>query len=953
MKKLFLIVLVFLIIGSVSAQEDFNATDDSLLKDAQYFADVDDDDGILEVEQGNYIPVEVNVDEAWSLNVYMDRQSSAINGEYNNITDNQIDVPTAVMKNGDETPLNTGRHLVVYEFKFTNTTSVYRPVAYVSDSSVHFNFNFLKTNPNPQNVTYRFNSQVNILKATEPVSAEFDLDDINITYSDTMFFNLKGLSSAKVSMYLDDEYYTSFEIDENPYEEEIDTSKLAIGSYNLVFIVETDNVRADYNITGDTSNSEVNIKYTRTKILKTPNKYVTVFNTTLNIKDLPDLKPIYVDAPEVSIDYTRSIPIRFEGEGAGNVTAYIDGEKVYDNSILLSWKNTVYVPSKNDDGDFFKVGSHDLSFEFILDDKYARFKPKVSYYDNILVFDFSQSKESGAFLNDKYVINTKLNINDKNTDYTTIDCTDKVTIVHTNDINLKINGLSDLYNLTVFVDDVELYDESTKDNAISVKTFLERTSIEETNERDIQVGNHKLRFEFTSTRNCDVSAEFKNNALEFNFNPTDSIIRPAGVFYQLNTSLIVKEKSKTVHILKVKNYTYFDDTEFLVKMDLYKPEDEDDWEDDDVENPIGTQDVGIIVLKDGKIVYKGDYLMNLYKSNQLNYEFENENLPKAGIYTMKIINLADNTYDTASFEVKKANRVFNKKYSSDDFNVEFTLDFSPCRDDLNDPFTITLDDKEKTIQAKKGSGKTKREVLFEDIDPGTYTATFTLKGNGIYNTVTLKSKVTVKKENPTIKSQSNGNKLELTVDIPKSKSDAVLIVSAGGVEKKFTVNKNTKHLTVEFNELGSGTYDVDINFKGNERYNSKTLDNSLHISSTSKHDTPEPATSQDDNDEPDKTDANGVGNNTGGIGTGSGDSNVTGSGNGTYNGKISLNAKGSNGDLGSQGSGHSDGVKSYEITKSIIKNDTVNYLLIFLIIALALLFISFIYERRDDEEEEY
>ena len=420
----------------------------------------------------------------------------------------------------------------------------------------------------------------------------------------------------------------------------------------------------------------------------------------------------------------------------------------------------------------------------------------------------------------------------------------------------------------------------------------------------------------------------------------------------MNTSLIVKEKSKTVHILKVKNYTYFDDTEFLVKMDLYKPEDEDDWEDDDVENPIGTQDVGIIVLKDGKIVYKGDYLMNLYKSNQLNYEFENENLPKAGIYTMKIINLADNTYDTASFEVKKANRVFNKKYSSDDFNVEFTLDFSPCRDDLNDPFTITLDDKEKTIQAKKGSGKTKREVLFEDIDPGTYTATFTLKGNDIYNTVTLKSKVTVKKENPTIKSQSNGNKLELTVDIPKSKSDAVLIVSAGGVEKKFTVNKNTKHLTVEFDELGSGTYDVDINFKGNERYNSKTLDDSLHISSASKPNTPEPVTPQDD-DEPDKTDANGVGNNTGGIGTGSGDSNVTGSGNGTYNGKISLNAKGSNGDLGSQGSGHSDGVKSYEITKSIIKNDTVNYLLIFLIIALALLFISFIYERRDDEEEEY
>ena len=425
---------------------------------------------------------------------------------------------------------------------------------------------------------------------------------------------------------------------------------------------------------------------------------------------------------------------------------------------------------------------------------------------------------------------------------------------------------------------------------------------------------------------------------------------PSGVHYQLNTSLIVNDKAKTVHILKVKNNTYFDDTEFVVKMDLYKPEDEDDWEDDDVENPLGTQDVGIIVSKGDRIIYKGDDLMNLYKSMQFNYDFENENLPSAGTYTIKIINLADNTYDTASFEVKKANRVFNKKYSSDDFNVLFTIDFSSCRDDLNDPFTITLDGNEKTMQAKKGSGKNKREILFEDIDPGTYTATFTLKGNGIYNDVTLKSKGTVKKESPTIKVQSNGNKLDLTIDIPKSKSNAVLTVSAGGVEKKFTVGKNTKYLTVEFNELASGTYDVDIDFKGNERYSSKTLSSSLHISSPSKAPYHEPVTPEEDDD---KT-AQGVGNNTGGIGTGTGDSNVTSSGNGTYNGKISLNGNGFNGDLGSQGSGHGDSAKGYEITKNIIKyNSAVNSLLIFLLIALVLLFLSFLYERRDNDEEEY
>ena len=82
---------------------------------------------------------------------------------------------------------------------------------------------------------------------------------------------------------------------------------------------------------------------------------------------------------------------------------------------------------------------------------------------------------------------------------------------------------------------------------------------------------------------------------------------------------------------------------------------------------------------------------------------------------------------------------------------------------------------------------------------------------------------------------------------------------------------------------------------------------------------------------------------------------MTGNGNGTTNGKISFNGKGFNGDFGSQGSGHGDGAKSYEITKNIIKhNENVNSLLIVFIIALILLFLSFIYERRnDDETEEY
>ena len=487
-------------------------------------------------------------------------------------------------------------------------------------------------------------------------------------------------------------------------------------------------------------------------------------------------------------------------------------------------------------------------------------------------------------------------------------------------------------------------------------TFTPKSSIDDVNERNIKAGNYKLRFEFQSLKSYDVEAEYKNNKCAFKFKENQNQPNPDGMIYQLNTTLIVKEKASTVHIKKVKNNTYFDDTEFVVKMDIYKPEDDDDWDDDGVETPIGTQDVGVIVTRDGKTLYKGDDLMNIYLSNQYYYDFENERLPSAGTYTIKIINLADNTYDTASFTVKKENRVFNRKYSTDDFNVLFTIDFSACNSDLNDLFTIELDNQEKEFWAKKSSGNNKREVLFTDIDPGTYTATFTLKGNGIYNDATVKSKVTVKKEAPAISSKSNGNKLELTIDISKSKTGSVLVVSAGGVEKKFNVDKNTKHLTVSFDELGSGSYDVAIEFMGNERYTSKSLTDDIHISHNYNAPVSEPVKEEDNNH---NNPGNGDGSNSDGdgIGIGTGDSNSAGSGNGTYNGRISSNARGFNGDLGSQGSGHGDGdgssVKSYEITKNITKNEASYALLIFLIIALALLFISFLYERRDEEEEEY
>lgn len=952
MRKLLLVVLIlFLVMGAVSAQDNANGTADQVLKDREYDSNIDDDGEPMMVEENGYIPVDVSVDEEWSLNVYIDKHDSVMNGELDTVSYSHIDIPASVMDGDDEVQLAQGAHGIVYEFKFANTTAIYSPEAYVSESGVYFDFNFVRNSKTPQDSIYRFTSQFNIIPPIEPIVKTFTPTNVDVTYSDTLSSYLKGLSSGEVDIYLDDNLFTSFEIDENPFEEEIDTSKLAIGSYNFVCMVKTENVYAEYNINADTSNSMVSVNFAKSKIVKTPNRYIAIINTTLNVRELPNVNPIYVDAPPIDITYTRSIPMLFEGQGDGDFAVYIDGEKVYDNSIMLTWENAIYAPTKDNNGNYFDVGAHDISFEFSPSDHYVRFYPKITLRDNTLTFNFLDSQDTGSFLNDKYIANTTLNIIDNGAKFIPIESDEVVRIVHTDDINLKIDTLPYAYNLTVFVDDVEIYDSYTTEDTIGIKTFFGRSSLSETNERDIQTGTHKIRFEFKAKYTYDVDVSFSNGELNFKFKQTGSAAEPEGVYYQFNTSLIVTEKEKTVHIIKVKNYTYFDDTEFIVKMDEYEPETDEDWDDldDDEEPPIGTQDVGIIISDANGVVYTGDELINVYEHLDWNFEFENEELPRAGIYTIKIINLADNTYDTAKFEVKKANRIFSKKYTSDDFNVLFTLDFSSCRSDLNSPCTITLDNEKKTINVKRGAGKSKYEVLFKDIDPGTYIATFTLKGNDIYNDVTLKSKVTVKKEAPKITyKKSGGNTLELNIDIPQSKTSAVLIVSAGGQQKKFTVNRNTKHLTVEFDSLPAGSYDVEIDFKGNERYTAKTLNTAIEIS-YSQPPVSEPA-NNDDNSNPGK----GFGNNKGGIGTGSGDSNALGSGNGTYNGKLALNGKGFNGDLGSQGSGHGDGAKSYEITKNIKLDEGSNTLLIFLIIALILLILSFLYERREkDEPEEY
>lgn len=950
MRKLLLIVLIFLLIGAVSAHDDMNGTDDGLLKDTQYNSGIDDDGKTLEVGEGDYIPIGVDVDEAYSLNVYIDRHDCAVNGELENVTLDQIDIPTTVVID-DDVALAQGKHSIVYEFTFTNTTSIYRPEAVVSDSVVYFDFDFVRTAKNPQNAVYRFTSQFNIVKGNLPISDTIDLGEVNVTYSDSLSFELKGLTYADVEIYIDGEFFDSLETDENHFEEEIDTTKLAVGSYDFVCTVKSEKVRGVYDISAEASASMISINFAKSAISTTQNRYIATVRAKLNVLEYPDVNAIYIDGPPVEVTYTRSVPIRFEGEDAGNLTVYIDGEKVYDSSILLSWENTIYIPTKDSNGNYFDIGGHDITFEFVFSDNYARFNPEISWYNDALTFSFVDAKTSSAFLNDKYIIKSKLNIKEKTAQFIEIDSDAKATIVHTEDLSLKIEGLDEFYNLTVFVDDVEICDFSGYGDEIDIKTFYGRSSLEEANARDIKTGNHALRFEFAAQGQYSVDAEFKNGIMKFKFNRMTSDGNPDGVHYQMNTTLTVTEKPKTVHILNVKNHTYFDDTEFIVSMDVYEPEDDDDDDyDDEGLNLVGTQDVGIIVTSGDKVLYTGDDLMNVYDPLVWNYDFENELLPKAGTYTIKIINLADNTYDTAQFKVKKADRTFNRKYTSVEFDVLFTLDFSSCKGSLNSPCTITLDGKEKTINVKKSSSG-KKEVLFTDIDPGTYTVTFTLKGNDIYNDVTVKSKVKVKKESPEIKAHKSGsNGLVIEIDISKSKSDAELTVSAGGQVKKFNVDKNTKRLTVEFTGLGAGYHDVDIEFAGNERYSSKKLTVPLEITRHSKPQVSEPAQKTNST-------GRGSGNGNGGIGTGTGNSNVAGSGNGTYAGKISFNGKGFDGNLGSKGSGSGsgDGPKGYEITKNVAKkiDENANVLLIIMIAALVVWIFGFIYERRDDDEEEY
>ena len=170
MRKLLLIVLIFLLIGTVSAHENVNGTSDDLLKDIEYNYNIDDDGDAMEVEENDYVPVEVKSDEAWSLNVYIDKKASPINDEFTNETNTPLEIPTSVIVDGEEVPLALGNHKIVYEFKFTNTTSIFKPETFISDSGVSIDFKFIRNSKTPQNFTYRFNSQFTIIETVEPIS---------------------------------------------------------------------------------------------------------------------------------------------------------------------------------------------------------------------------------------------------------------------------------------------------------------------------------------------------------------------------------------------------------------------------------------------------------------------------------------------------------------------------------------------------------------------------------------------------------------------------------------------------------------------------------------------------------------------------------------------------------------------------------------------------------------
>ena len=82
--------------GAVSASDNLNSTADHLLKDTEYNSNIDDGDEML-VEENDYISAEVNVNESWSLNVYIDKYNSTVNDDLVNVNYNQLNIPYYVL----------------------------------------------------------------------------------------------------------------------------------------------------------------------------------------------------------------------------------------------------------------------------------------------------------------------------------------------------------------------------------------------------------------------------------------------------------------------------------------------------------------------------------------------------------------------------------------------------------------------------------------------------------------------------------------------------------------------------------------------------------------------------------------------------------------------------------------------------------------------------------------
>ena len=784
-----MILIVFILIGCVSADE--NTTIDNDININENYT--------ITVEENESIEIEVDSQVEGNMDVSIDGEA-IYSAKLHSYFTNSREIKT--------NNLNVGYHNIQFKFTFKNN---YTPEIYCNENMLYFDFTNLSQNNTVTNFTYTFNTTLNIVKKMEIITKTENISQIDINYANFIPISINSSSEGQLNVYIDNELVKVHE-----FRKGITLNRIESSYYNYFsddFYIEA----GIHNISYEFEFKNTNLTYSIDSYIINKTQYFTIHSSDCEnphhskicLKGLLNITPKkreYIEiknegAQLINTTYSYYLPVNIDFDSNFKLVVYVDGEEIYNEYIFSFFSKEHLIKTKINDT-YISPGKHNITFNIIFENENVKYQIRAYEKNSKIFFKIEESEELEDTQDCIYYFNTTLNINEKKevnaTKISDINITysDNVTIVFEYE-NIYLNYFS------IFIDGKEMSYEYY-DNIINIQTYFPYAFIY--NEKsNIKPGNHTIRFEFNFYESYyQISSQYLN-ITHIKFFENDELNYGNGTTFIYEANLNIGEKEKTIHITDVINESYDDGGFIKIKLDEYNyiPIEDNYYE------------IGVIITNENGVIDKtNDFL--IYDENGTGlyypYNYKLDAALDAGKYNITIINLKDGTKDTCEFTVKKADIWFYTYYTTEYFNVMIEIDTDLYFDTT---LIVTLDNVCDIVEMN--SSQEYYSVMFTNLIPNTYTATFYAKGNNNYNDLINTTEIILDKQEAYLNEEHEVIGDEVIFNITNEAfEDITITITIGDMVK--TVDNNEEYENIVFKNLKNGKYEAVIEFEGNRKY---------------------------------------------------------------------------------------------------------------------------------------